>query len=97
MLLEICFIGLKHTIKPRQEFMSTVIGMHHNGTIGSMYLTFSVINGMRRYLHSVRLGHESNVVGCAYRTSNRGLLFIIGKTFSSKIGSTTLRNLDNDR
>jgi hypothetical protein len=31
-LLEIGFIGLKHTIKPRQQFMSTMIRVQDDGT-----------------------------------------------------------------
>lgn len=30
-LLEIGFISLKHAIKPRQEFMSAMVGVQHNG------------------------------------------------------------------
>lgn len=50
-----------------------------------------------RCSHAVSLGNSPDVVGCGNGTSNRGLLLIIREAFACKIGTSSLRNLKDDR
>jgi hypothetical protein len=36
------------------------------------------------------------MVGCSDRARDRGLLLVVGKSLSSEVGGSALRNLDND-
>lgn len=51
---------------------------------------------MGEYLHPVGLGHETSVVGSADGTDDGSLLLIIGEALSGEVGSSALRNLDDD-
>lgn len=105
-LLVVRFIGLEHTVEPREEFLGTVIGVHNDGSIRSKLVKNCIrhtrvshqrSNLGKANLHAVGLGHEPSVVGGTDSADDRCLLLVVGKALAGEVGGTALRDLDDDR
>ena len=48
------------------------------------------------YSHTILLGHGPNVVCGGDGTGDRGLLLVVRQSFTCKIGTSSLRNLEDD-
>lgn len=47
-------------------------------------------------LHAVSLGDGADMVSGGNRTSDRGLLLVVGKTLTSEVGRSALGDLEDD-
>ena len=49
------------------------------------------------YLHAVGFCDRSDVVGSGDSPGDRGLLFVVGEALTGKVGTASLRDLEDDR